>query len=103
MPEPFLDQAPNQPTVRGFLHRADDHPDAGLVLTHSAGGNCNSPLLVGLAEVLCKAGLTVLRYDLPFRQLRPHGPPLDSGESAAHELASLALDLAAENRDARIL
>jgi len=80
MPEPFLDQAPNQPTVRGFLHRADDHPDAGLVLTHSAGGNCNSPLLVGLAEVLCKAGLTVLRYDLPFRQLRPHGPPLDSAE-----------------------
>src|SRR5437660_3796387 len=80
MPEPFLDQALNQPTVRGFLHRADDHADAGLVLTHSAGGNCNSPLLVGLAALLCKAGLTVLRYDLPFRQLRPHGPPLDSAE-----------------------
>src|SRR5437868_11582471 len=80
MAEPFLDQAPNQPTVRGFLHRADDHADAGLVFTHSAGGNCNSPLLVGLAEVLCKAGLTVLRCDLPFRQSRPHGPPLGSAE-----------------------
>jgi predicted alpha/beta-hydrolase family hydrolase len=80
MAEPFLDQAPNQPTVRGFLHRAEDHADAGLVLTHSAGGNCNSPLLVGLAEALCKAGLTVLRCDLPFRQSRPHGPPLGSAE-----------------------
>src|SRR5205085_3835324 len=80
MAEPFLDQALNRPTVRGFLHRADVHADAVLVLTHSAGGNCNSPLLVGLAEVLCKAGLTVLRCDLPFRQLRPHGPPLGSAE-----------------------
>ena len=81
MPEPFLDQAPNQPTVRGFLHRAEDHADAGLVLTHSAGGNCNSPLLVGLAEALSKAGLSVLRCDLPFRQSRPHGPPLGSAET----------------------
>src|ERR1700756_2554039 len=74
MTEPVLEQAPNQPAVRGFLHRAEN-ARAGLVLTHSAGSNCNSPLLVALADAFCGSGLTVLRCDLPFRQSRPHGPP----------------------------
>jgi len=80
MQEPFLHQSSDQPTVRGFLHRPENGTGAGLVLTHSAGGNCNSPLLVGVAEKLCEAGLTVLRCDLPFRQSRPHGPPMGSAE-----------------------
>ena len=80
MPEPFSEQTPTQPTVRGFLHRTENSTDAGLVLTHSAGGNCNSPLLLALADALCSAGLTVLRCDLPFRQSRPHGPPMGSAE-----------------------
>jgi predicted alpha/beta-hydrolase family hydrolase len=53
-------------------------PDPGgdcLILTHGAGSNCNAPLLVALADAFCTSGLTVLRCDLPFRQLRPHGPP----------------------------
>lgn len=79
MTEPVLEQAPNQPAVRGFLHRAENSR-AGLVLTHSAGSNCNSPLLVALADAFCGAGLTVLRCDLPFRQSRPHGPPMGSAE-----------------------
>src|SRR5262249_36955272 len=29
--------------VRGFLHRPQRPGAAGLVLTHGAGGNCNSP------------------------------------------------------------
>ena len=45
------------------------------MLTHGAGANCNSPLLVTLADAFCASGLTVLRCDLPFRQSRPHGPP----------------------------
>jgi predicted alpha/beta-hydrolase family hydrolase len=45
------------------------------VLTHGAGSNCQSPLLVALAEAFCASGWTVLRCDLPFRQARPHGPP----------------------------
>ena len=80
MTESFLDEAPNQSTVSGFLHRAEDAAGNGLVLTHSAGGNCNSPLLVGLGEALCSKGVTVLRCDLPFRQSRPHGPPMGSAE-----------------------
>ena len=37
-----------------------------LVLTHGAGGNCDAPLLVALAETFCGHGFTVLRCDFPF-------------------------------------
>jgi uncharacterized protein len=70
----FLDTSSNDVSVRGFLHLAGGSNDC-LILTHGAGANCNSPLLVALAEEFCAAGLTVLRCDLPFRQIRPHGPP----------------------------
>jgi predicted alpha/beta-hydrolase family hydrolase len=32
-------------------------------------------LLIALATALAAAGFTVLRCDLPYRQVRPHGPP----------------------------
>ena len=70
-----LDSAPNKPTVRGVLHTPERATGEGLVLTHGAGANSNSPLLRGIADAFCEAGVTVLRCDLPFRQLRPHGPP----------------------------
>ena len=74
----FSDDAPGEAPVRGVLHRAE-HPDAGfMVLTHGAGGNCNAPLLVALAESFAASGLTVLRCDLPYRQRRPTGPPSPS-------------------------
>ena len=38
------------PAVRGFLQRPATSSGDGLVLTHGAGGNCNAPLLVALAE-----------------------------------------------------
>jgi uncharacterized protein len=46
-----------------------------LILTHGAGSNRNAPLLVAVANAFSAAGTEVLRYDLPFRQERPHGPP----------------------------
>lgn len=46
-----------------------------LLLTHGAGGNRNSPLLVALANAFAEKDVTVIRYDLPFRQARPSGPP----------------------------
>ena len=45
------------------------------MLTHGAGGNCNAPLLIAVAEAFSAEGLYVLRCDLPFRQRRPSGPP----------------------------
>ena len=46
-----------------------------LLLTHGAGSNRNAPLLVALADAFQKHGVQVERYDLPFRQNRPKGPP----------------------------
>ncbi|MGD0797444.1 MAG: alpha/beta family hydrolase [Acidobacteriaceae bacterium] len=65
----------NEVPVRGYLHSPAAPGGDCLVLTHGAGANCNSPLLVTLAAAFCAAGFTVLRCDLPFRQARPHGPP----------------------------
>jgi hypothetical protein len=61
--------------VRGFLHVSENASGDGLVLTHGAGANCESRLLVALANAFSQAGITVLRCDLPFRQKRPQGPP----------------------------
>jgi predicted alpha/beta-hydrolase family hydrolase len=71
----FVDHSRKDVAVQGFLHQPRDPPHHTLVLTHGAGSNCQSPLLVALAEVFCASGCMVLRCDLPFRQARPHGPP----------------------------
>jgi uncharacterized protein len=64
-----------EPHVRGFLHTPAGSNGDALILTHGAGANCESPLLVAVANAFCDSGFTVLRCDLPFRQMRPHGPP----------------------------
>lgn len=69
-------------SVRGFLHRPGELQNAGLVLTHGAGGNCDSRLLVAAAAAFAAAGVAVLRCDLPFRQRRPSGPPSPAGAAA---------------------
>ncbi|MGB8887016.1 MAG: alpha/beta family hydrolase [Candidatus Korobacteraceae bacterium] len=84
--KPFADDTPGEAPVRGFLHRAE--AGAGfLVLTHGAGGDCDGPLLVALADKFAAAGISTLRCDLPFRQRRPHGPP--SPSDAKHDQAGL--------------
>jgi uncharacterized protein len=91
--EPFIDDTPGEAPVRGFLHHSEAAGTGFLVLTHGAGGNCNGPLLVALAEKFAASGLSTLRCDLPFRQRRPHGPP--SPSDAKHDQAGLwrAVDL----------
>jgi len=59
----------------------------GIVLTHGAGGNARAPLLIRIAEAFEEAGWSVLRYDLPFRQRKPFGPPSPAG--AAEDRAGL--------------
>ena len=71
----FHDEA-GQASVRGLLHAPATATGDGLVLTHGAGANCEAPLLAALAEAFCDAGMSVLRCDLPFRQMRSHGPPM---------------------------
>ena len=90
--EPFLDET-CEPRVRGFLHRPVSPSGDALLLTHGAGANCQSPLLVAVAGGFTEGGTTVLRCDLPFRQMRPHGPP--GAGSAARDREGLRQAVAA--------
>ena len=63
------------PPIRGFLHTPHTPTGDVLILTHGAGGNAQAPLLGALADAFSNAGITVLRCNLPYRQLRPFGPP----------------------------
>jgi predicted alpha/beta-hydrolase family hydrolase len=56
-----------------------------LLLTHGAGSNRNAPLLVALAKALSGHKIEVVRYDLPFRQDRPKGPPRPSDAAKDRE------------------
>jgi len=78
----FADNPPGEAPVHGYLHRAQSPGIGFLVLTHGAGGNCNAPLLIALAEKFAASGLSVLRCDLPYRQRRPHGAPSPSDAEA---------------------
>jgi predicted alpha/beta-hydrolase family hydrolase len=62
--------------MNSHLHVPTDPGSDCLILTHGAGANCDTQLLIALADAFCASGMTVLRFDLPFRELRPHGPPL---------------------------
>ncbi|MFI5118750.1 MAG: alpha/beta family hydrolase, partial [Terriglobales bacterium] len=63
------------PAVRGFLHSPANPNGDALILTHGAGSDCTTPLLVALSETFAGHGFVVLRCNLPFRQGRPTGPP----------------------------
>jgi uncharacterized protein len=71
--EPFTHSS--DPPVRGFLHTPATPNRRAIVLSHGAGSNARAPLLVALAETFSAAGFTVLRCDLPYRQIRSWGPP----------------------------
>jgi uncharacterized protein len=72
-------------TVNPFLHTPPKPSGHGLVLTHGAGGNAQAPLLFRVAEAFAEAGWYVLRYNLPFRQKKPFGPPTPAGAAADRE------------------
>jgi predicted alpha/beta-hydrolase family hydrolase len=89
MEEPFESNG-----VRGVLHRPDQPNGDAFALTHGAGSNHCAPLLMRLARAFSEAGYLALRYDLPFRQQRPKGPPFPAAaardrEGVAHAIAAL--------------
>jgi len=79
------------PPVRGFLSRPENPNGNGLVLTHGAGANCDSPLLRAVADAFSESGYTVLRCDLAFRQQRRFGPPRGSGAEDRESLRNAVL------------
>jgi predicted alpha/beta-hydrolase family hydrolase len=67
------------------FHQPPSPTGDGLVLTHGAGGSARAPLLVALGEAFAARGVTVLRYDLPFRQASRTAPPRPSGAARDRE------------------
>ncbi len=96
----FSDLTNKDAPVRGYLHRPEHSKADCLILTHGAGANCQSPLLIALAAAFYAAGLAVLRCDLPFRQSRPHGPPLRG--AAERDQAGLRAAVEAMRRSASV-
>jgi predicted alpha/beta-hydrolase family hydrolase len=91
-----------EPAVRGFLHDPAQPNDDALVLTHGAGANCQSKLLIALADAFADAGYLVLRCDLPFRQSRPHGPPFPAMAARDREGLRRAVDVLRSKTPGRI-
>jgi len=86
------EQAFDSGGVRGVLHQPDNPTGEAIAITHGAGANCHTPLLVKLARTFAAAGMVVLRYDLPFRQLRPKGPPFPAQAARDREGVAQAVD-----------
>jgi uncharacterized protein len=91
-----------EPAVRGFLHEPQQANGEGLVLTHGAGANCQSKLLIALAGAFADAGYLVLRCDLPFRQSRPHGPPFPAMAARDREGLRRAVDVLRSRTPGRV-
>lgn len=90
------------PHVRGFLHTPAQPNGDSLVLTHGAGANCQSKLLVSLSGEFAAAGYVVLRCDLPFRQTRRFGPPHPASAVEDREGIKRALDLLRQKTPGRM-
>jgi predicted alpha/beta-hydrolase family hydrolase len=85
MEEPF-----DSGGVRGILHRPEQPGGDALILTHGAGSDSNSPLLTRMARAFESNGYVVLRYDLPFRQLRKPPNPANAVRDRAGILEAAA-------------
>ncbi len=101
MSEPFSDVA-TEPNIRGFLHTPAKPNGSGIVLTHGAGANCQSKLLIEMSEAFAAAGFLALRMDLPFRIERPHGPPSPGGAAKDREGLRRSVALLKERVDGAI-
>lgn len=56
-------------------------PKGVVLLTHGAGGNRDSPLLIRLCDEWARHGFLAVRYNLPYRRRRPKGPPSGSAKA----------------------
>lgn len=77
----------NVDAIAGVAHSPDGESTGIVLLTHGAGGNRDSPMLVRLCDEWARRGWLAVRYDLPYRRRRPKGPP---SNSAAADQAGIA-------------
>lgn len=73
----------NLDQIAGVAHEPDAAPAGVVVLTHGAGGNRESPLLIRVCDEWARRGWLAVRYNLPYRRRRPKGPP--SGSATADQ------------------
>jgi predicted alpha/beta-hydrolase family hydrolase len=66
--------------IAGVAHEPKGKAKGVVMLTHGAGGSRESPLLVKICDEWARRGWLAVRYNLPYRQRRPKGPP--SGSAA---------------------
>jgi uncharacterized protein len=97
----FEDTA-GEPAIHGFLHECARHTGNAIALTHGAGANCHSKLLVEISDALAEVGFTVLRFDLPFRVARPHGPPNPGSAARDRDGLRRAVSLMREKNHSRV-
>ena len=102
MSTPFADIAAD-PAIHGFLHEPSRSNGNAVLLTHGAGANCQSRLLVEMSNALAASGFTVLRFDLPFRRARPHGPPFPGSAARDRDGLRRAIAVMKERSFARLL
>lgn len=84
--------------IAGVAHAPAGEATGIVLLTHGAGGNRESPMLIRLCEEWAARGWLAVRYDLPFRRRRPKGPPSGSAASdqaGVGEAVALARSLTA--------
>jgi predicted alpha/beta-hydrolase family hydrolase len=89
--------------VPGYLHRPASPSGDALVLAHGAGSDHRAPLLAAVAEAFAAVGWFVLRFDLPFRQARPHGPPFPGEAARDREGLRRAVEAVTEHAPGRIV
>ena len=98
---PFEDSK-SDPGIHGWLHTAARPTGRAIVLTHGAGADCQSKLLVEMSEALAKSGFSVLRFDLPFRRERPHGPPSPATASRDRDGLRRAVAIMREQKNRQV-
>jgi uncharacterized protein len=101
MPVPF-DELNGDPAIQGWLHLPERPTGKAIVLTHGAGADCQSKLLVEMSDALAGSGFTVLRFDLPFRRERPQGPPSPSGAARDRDALRRAVSIMREQKNSQV-
>jgi predicted alpha/beta-hydrolase family hydrolase len=74
----------NADAIAGIAHQPPKNltnPVGTVVLTHGAGGNRDSPLLIRICDEWAQRGWLAVRYNLPYRRRRPKGPPSGSAKA----------------------
>jgi uncharacterized protein len=71
----------NLDRIAGVAHEPEGMASGVVVLTHGAGGDRDSPLLQQVCDEWARRGWLAVRYNLPYRQRRPKGPPSGSAAS----------------------